>query len=97
MARIGKKTIENAVNVTEIFLKVLEYIDEDSNPTKRAEGMLAKDVNDNLIVLKTGAKRFNKLIKGNTRLLNMIARLPDLKEMTTEEVRLCLIKYRLIK
>ena len=97
MPKFGRKTIKNAVNVTEIFLKVKRHIDENGNPTEKAEGMIAVDSNDNLIILRPGAKKFDRIMKQNVRLIQFISHLPHLKEMTTEEIRDKLIYLKLLK
>ncbi len=97
MPKFGRKTIKKAINVTEIFLKVAEYIDEEGNPTDKADGMLAVDTQDNLIILRPGAKRFDRMMKSNVSVLNYIASLPYLKDMTTEELRQHLINQKMLE
>ena len=95
MPRFGRKTIKRSVDVVELFLKAKGFLDDHGRPTAKSEGMLSINPEGETIILKTGQKKFDKLMKSNTDALTFIGHLPYLQEMTTEAVSKLLIKNKL--
>jgi len=95
MPRFGRQTIKRSVDVVELFLKAKDFLDENGRPTAKAEGMLAINPEGETIILKTGQKRFDLLMKSNTNALTFIAHLPYVQQLSPKGINEMLKKNRL--
>jgi len=94
MPQFGRKTIKRSIDVIEIFLKVKGFLDEKGNPTEKAEGMLSINPEGNICILKPGQNKFDKIMKSHAKTLHVIAHLPNLSKLTSDQVKIELIKRR---
>jgi len=79
-------------------LKVLDYIDEEGNPTSKAKGMLMLDHKKELTVIKPkGTAKLQKLVVANNKMIQAIARMQNLESKTSAEVTAELIRKNLLK
>ena len=97
MGHFSKKIVKDAVDVTEIFLKVQGYLDEDGNPTDKSKGMLMLDAEGGLIIIKMASVKFKGIIMHNQAMLSFIANIDNIKYLTTPEIRQQIINTKRFK
>jgi hypothetical protein len=95
MPRFGRKTIKRSVDVVELFLKAKGFLDDHGRPTAKSEGMLSINPEGETIILKTGEKKFDKLMRSNTDALTFIGHLPYVQQMKPEAINETLKKNNL--
>ena len=96
MTKFSDKQINNATETLFTFFRVAGYIDEEDNPTDKADGILAVDKDGDLSVIDgEGTERMKEIELRNLKAINAIAQIPDFRKMTTLTIRKILIAHEI--